>query len=186
MRPPSKAPAPKQELVSRPRRNWLALVRLDWIVAALLMIPLSAVVTDGDWNFFPHAKSYEEYYDGQAQSLWHGRIDVPLQSILAERFQRDGKYYGYFGPTPALPRMVLNLIMPDMYGRWSRFSMLCGSLFGMAMLMVLYRRLEALLELTGRLWAVLRATLLVAVFLGSTNVFISTDSMVYQESILWG
>jgi hypothetical protein len=150
-----------------------------------LLIVLAWVITDGDWNLFPAAKSYEQYYDGQAQSLLHGRIDVPLQSILAERFVRDGKYYGYFGPTPAFPRMLLNLLMPDMYGHWSHFSMLMGSLCGMAILILLYRKLEALLDLKGKLWALLRATLLVSVFLGSTNVFISTESMVYQEAIMW-
>jgi hypothetical protein len=161
------------------------MLRPDWFVVLLLLGVLAWVVTDGDWNFFPHARSYEEYFDGQAQSLLHGRIDVPLQSILAERFVRNGKFYGYFGPTPALPRMLLNVIMPWMYGRWSHFSMLLGSLFGMAMLILLLRRLEDLFQLKGGLWAWLRAILLVSVFLGSTNVFISTESMVYQESIMW-
>jgi hypothetical protein len=143
------------------------------------------VITDGDWDFFRPAKSYEEYYDGQAQSLLHGRIDVPMQSILAERFERNGKYYGYFGPTPALPRMVLNLLMPSMYGRWSRLSMLLGSLFGMTMVLHLCGLLERLFGVEGRLWTVLRCLLLVGLFLGSTNLFLSAESMVYQESIMW-
>ncbi|HXK06380.1 MAG TPA: hypothetical protein VMS37_28550 [Verrucomicrobiae bacterium] len=184
MRRPSRVPVKKQDEVPGPRRRWPA-IRPDWIVAFLLLVVLSAVVTDGDWDFFPHAKSYEEYYDGQAQSLLHGKIDVPLQSILAERFVRNGKFYGYFGPTPALLRIPLNLLMPGMYGRWSHASMLLGSLFGMAMLILLFRRLEDYLQLRGTLWAGLRAMLLVSVFLGSTNVFLSTESMVYQESIMW-
>src|SRR5262249_51871129 len=165
MRQSPKPPILGGDSASISRFRWPA-IRPDWPVAVLLLIILAWVITDGDWNLFPAAKSYEEYYDGQAQSLLHGRIDVPLQSILAERFVRDGKYYGYFGPTPAFPRMLLNLLMPDMYGHWSHFSMLMGSLCGMAILILLYRKLEALLDLKGKLWALLRVTLLVSVFLG--------------------
>lgn len=157
----------------------------DCVAAVFVLFLLAWVVTDGDWDFFPHARSHEEYFDAQAQSLIHGRIDVPLRAIMAERFERNGKYYGYFGPTPSLPRIVLNTIMPGMYGRWSRFSMLLGSLAAMAALFLLFRQLENILHPGGRLWTLLRLTLIVALFLGSTNVFISTESKFYQESIIW-
>src|SRR5215813_1322931 len=141
MRQSPKPPILGGDSASISRFRWPA-IRPDWPVAVLLLIILAWVITDGDWNLFPAAKSYEEYYDGQAQSLLHGRIDVPMQSILAERFERNGKYYGYFGPTPALPRIVLNLLMPSMYGRWSRLSMLLGSVFAMAMVLRLCGLLE--------------------------------------------
>ena len=184
MRQKVRAPAPARNPIEKPHRRTID-VRADWLVAAFLLIVLAYVATDGDWNFFPAAGTMEEFYDGQAQSLLHGRIDVPLESIFAERFVRNGKFYGYFGPTPALPRIPLNLLFPGMYGRWSRFSMLLGSLAGMALMILLFRRVEQILGVSGRLWALLRATLLVSVFLGSTNVFISTESRVYQEAIMW-
>src|SRR4051812_16255370 len=105
-------------------------VRPDWFIVAFLLAVLACVVTDGDWDLFSPSRpgKIEEFFDGQAQSLLHGRIDVPLSALRAERFVRNGKSYGYFGPTPALPRIALNLLLPGMYGRWSRFSMLLGSL----------------------------------------------------------
>lgn len=157
----------------------------DTAAGAVILVLLAWVVTDGDWNFFPAARNLEEYFDAQAQSLTHGRIDVPLKAIMHERFVRDGKYYGYFGITPALPRIVLNTILPGMYGHWSKLSMLLASLVSMAALFLLFRILERLLSLSGILWTLLRLALTVALFLGSTNVFLSTESKFYQETIVW-
>jgi hypothetical protein len=155
-------------------------------VVLFALVVLCRMVTDGDWNLFPHAGYMEEFYDAQAQSLLHGRIDVAKEAIDREAFVRNGKYYGYFGPTPALARLPLNAILPGMYGRWSRFSMWLGSAVILAALMLLFRRLEKLLGLKGRLWGLLRGTVTVAVALGSTNLFLVMESKVYQEAIMWG
>ena len=173
------------------RRAWVAgrvwpSFRWDWVVVLFSLAILCQVVTDGEWNFFPPPGSMQVFYDAQARSLLAGRIDVPPEAIEGEAFLRNGKYYGYFGPTPALARIPLNLLFPGMYGRWNRLSMLLGSAFTMAMLILLFRKLEKLLPLRGTLWGVLRASLLVATALGSTNLFISTESRVYQEAVMWG
>src|SRR5437016_4838703 len=150
MRQRARASTKTQDHVERPRRTLPAL-RSDWFVAFFLLCVLACVVTDGDWDLFSFRPSnLEEFFDGQAQSLLHGRIDVPLEAIKHERFVRNGKFYGYFGPTPALPRIPLNLLMPGMYGRWSRLSMLLGSLAGMAALILLFRRLEQTLQVSGK------------------------------------
>ena len=179
------APAGARGRTSIAVRVWSAL-RWDWLVALFSLALLSAVVTDGEWNFCPPPGALQTFYDAQARSLLAGRIDVPLDAILTEAFVRDGKYYGYFGPTPALARIPLNLLFPGMYGRWNRLSILFGSAFTMAVLILLFRKLEKLLPLRGALWGVLRASLLVATVLGSTNLFISAESLVYQEAIMWG
>ncbi|MCX6633244.1 MAG: hypothetical protein NTW28_37080 [Candidatus Solibacter sp.] len=166
-------------------RRWPS-VRWDWLVVLFSLAVLCRMVTDGDWDLFRRAGYMEEFYDAQAQSLLAGRIDVVPEAIDREAFLRNGKYYGYFGPTPALARMPLNLILPGMYGRWSRFSMWLGSAVILASLMLLFRRLEELLPLRGRLWGLLSGTLTVAVALGSTNIFLAVESKVYQEAIMWG
>jgi len=61
-----------------------------------------------------------------------------------------------------------------------------GSAVILAALMLLFRRLEKLLGLKGRLWGLLRGTVTVAVALGSTNLFLVMESKVYQEAIMWG
>jgi hypothetical protein len=166
-------------------RIWPAL-RWDWVVALFSLLLLCQAATDGQWNFFPPPGRLQTFYDAQARSLLAGRIDVPLAAIETEAFVRNGKYYGYFGPTPALARIPLNLLFPGMYGRWNRLSMLLGSVLIMAVLILLFRKLEELLPLKGALWGVLRASLLIATALGSTNLFLSTESLMYQEAIMWG
>jgi hypothetical protein len=169
----------------KPPRKWPAF-HWDWLVVAFTLVVLCRMVTDGDWDLFHHTGYMEQFYDAQAQSLLHGRIDVVKEAIDREAFVHNGKYYGYFGPTPALPRILLNLLLPGMYGHWSRLSMLLGSAVILASLLLLFRRLEEYLQVQGKLWNLLRGVLIVAVALGSTNVFLVMESKVYQEAIMWG
>ena len=128
----------KTEYRSPTRRsfNW------EWLIVLFAMVVLCHVATDGTWDFFPPAGNMEKFFDAQAQSLLEGRIDVPPDAIREEAFVKNGKRSGYFGPTPALARIPLNLLMPWMYGRWNRLSMLLGSLSIMLSLILLFGRLE--------------------------------------------
>jgi hypothetical protein len=163
-------------------------IRWDWLALGISLVLLAWLVTEGDWEFFPKAGFLESFYDAQAQSLLHGRIDVPPEAIGTEAFMRDGKAYGYFGPTPALMRLPLELLLPGMYGRWGRMSMLLGSVLTLGMLLLLMNRLESRFPLPAapRLRNLLRGVLILAAAMGSTNFFVSTEHKMYQESILWG
>jgi hypothetical protein len=170
----------------KPRRRWPS-VRWDWIAAAFSLLLLAWLVTEGDWDFFPQAGFLESFYDAQAGSLLHGRIDVPREAIDPEAFLRAGKAYGYFGPAPALARIPLDLL-PGMYARWNRLSMLLASVLAIAMLLLLLRKLEARLPLEGdeRLRNLLNVTFIFAALIGSTNFFVSSEAKAYQEAIIWG
>lgn len=183
-RRPVNAPANPVARTPVASRTWPTL-RWEWAVVLFLLVVLCAAITDGEWNLFPSPQGLQTFYDAQAKSLLAGRIDVPLEAIQYEAFVRNGKYYGYFGPTPALARIPLNWLFPDMYGRWNRLSMLLGSALALAVLVLLFGKLEKLLSLRGKLWVALRASLLVAAALGSTTLFISTEPLVYQEAIVW-
>lgn len=61
----------------------------------------------------------------------------------------DGKWYGYFGPTPALFRLQMRMLLPMMNGRWHRVSLLLGSLLGLAMALSFYRIVERQLQIDG-------------------------------------
>jgi hypothetical protein len=78
--------------------------------------------------------------------------------------------------------------MPSMHGRWSRASMLAASLLAMLAVLLFFRRLETQLALEGnlKLRALLRAAAIVSVALGSCNLFLCSESKVYQEAIVWG
>lgn len=160
----------------------------DALAVIFCFLVLCWFVTLGDWDFFPPAGMLEEFYDAQAQSLLAGRIDVPADCIGPEAFVHGGKSYGYFGPTPALLRIPLELLMPTMHGHWSRVSMLAASLLAMLSVLLFFRRLERHLGLEGhrKLRGLLRATAIVSVALGSSNLFLCAESKVYQEAIIWG
>ena len=178
---------PGKTVTSPPKHRWPA-VRWHWIAAAISLVLLAWLVTEGDWDFFPPGGFLEQFYDAQALSLLHGRIDVPLEAIAPEAFMRNGKAYGYFGPTPALLRLPLELLLPGMHGRWSRLSMLLASALMMGALILLLGRLESRLPLK-RSWLLrnlLTAALIFATAIGSTNCFLSSESKVYQEAIIWG
>jgi hypothetical protein len=163
-------------------------IRWDWIAAGIAMLLLAWMLTDGEWNFFPPGGFLETFYDAQAVSLLHGRIDVTPESIGTESFERNGKAYGYFGPTPALMRLPLELVMPGMYGRWNCLSMLAASALVIGMLMLLMRTLELRFPPSSgpRTRRLFTAALLLAAAIGSTNFFVSAQRKVYQEAILWG
>ncbi|HMD70643.1 MAG TPA: hypothetical protein VKF41_04835 [Bryobacteraceae bacterium] len=163
-------------------------IRWDWLALAFSLLLLAWLVTGGDWDFFPKASFLESFYDAQAQSLLHGRIDVPPDAIGTEAFMRNGKAYGYFGPTPALMRLPMELLLPGMYGRWGAVSMLLASALTLVMLLLLMQKLESRFPLAGgpRLRNLLRAVLILGVAIGSTNFFVSAERKVYQESIIWG
>ena len=110
---------------SLPRRN--AITRHAYLIPSFL-ISLTVCcwfVTWGDWKLF-EKESFTRFYDAQARSILHGRLDVPPGAIGFEAFIRDGKTYGYFGIAPALLRIPLVLLFNDMDGRWSRSLMLLG------------------------------------------------------------
>ena len=166
----------------------LAAVRWDWVAAILSLLVLAWVVTEGDWDFFPRGGPLETFYDAQAISLLHGRVDVDPESIGTEAFQRDGKSYGYFGPTPALLRLPLELMLPEMYGRWNCISMLMASALVIVALLLLLPILERRFSLEDRpaWWRLLSVCLILAATIGSTDLFVSGERKVYEEAIIWG
>jgi hypothetical protein len=178
-----KVPASQQPTAAPPRRF---LVRAEWFAALLVLFATAWIVTEGDWDFYKTSGHLESFYDAQAESLLHGRIDVPAAAIEGEAFTRNGKHYGYFGPTPALFRLPLVLLFPGMNGHWSRWSMLLASILTLGALLLLLRSLEELAPLAkARSWLWLKPIFILAAGIGSTEFYINAESKVYQESIQW-
>ncbi len=155
--------------------------------ALLVLVVFSWFVTYGTWRFLD-PEGFGDFYDAQARSLIKGRLDVPWNAIDGEALVRDGKAYGYFGPTPALPRIALNSLVPGMYGRWSRLSLLlaCGVNLLACWLLLQHVRAELYpsLQPTGTAAAVYSVFLLAA-GLGTTNIFLASCSYTYHEAIIW-
>src|SRR5678816_2232966 len=92
----------------------------------LSLIVCAWFVTWGDWKFF-QPEDFCGFYDAYARSILHGHLDVPRSAIGTEAFTFEGKTYGYFGIAPALLRIPLVLVFPNMDGLWSRVMMLLAA-----------------------------------------------------------
>ncbi|HEX4123625.1 MAG TPA: hypothetical protein VHY37_02800 [Tepidisphaeraceae bacterium] len=143
--------------------------------------------TIGGWDFF-RPEILGTYYDAQAHGLLHGRFDVPKSAIAPEAFIRDGKYYGYFGIAPALPRILLNAVWPRMYGRWSRLSMMLACIVNV----LLVCRLAVLADNSAHAdpparWRKFCIGLFaLSATVGSTNLFLASRAHVFHEAVIWG
>ena len=133
------------------------------------------MITEGTGQVLVH-QGFDTFYDAQANSMMHGHWDVSSDAISGEAFVVHGKYYGYFGFTPALPRMLLNLLFPWEYGRWSRLLMLLWIASVIAVIV-------AFMDEFG-----IRSSpfLLAILILGSTLLFLCSHAVVYHEAIMTG
>ncbi len=139
------------------------------------------------WNFDLLAReSFGQFYDHQAASLLHGRLDVPKEALGEEAFLFEGKVYGYFGPTPALLRMPFNLAETG-FGRLSRSFMVA---YFVACLVAAYLLLiHAARRLGGKdAWPARRQVvlLILGAGTGSSLFFLGSRAYVYHEAILCG
>jgi hypothetical protein len=133
------------------------------------------MITEGTGEVLVH-QGFDTFYDAQANSMMHGHWDISSDAISGEAFVVYGKYYGYFGFTPALPRMLLNLLFPWEYGRWSRLLMLLWIASVIAVIV-------AFMDEFG-----IRSSpfLLAILILGSTLLFLCSHAVVYHEAIMTG
>jgi hypothetical protein len=171
-------------------RLWAGIKGGCYLLPAFLLVMLVYLwlVTYGTWQVF-EPESFGQFQDAQAKSLLKGRLDVPRDAIANEVFIVNGKYYGYFGITPALLRLPLMLLFPGVEeGAWSRSSMAAACLLTLVASCLLLnavrslagRRADGFSEKTARL------AFVILVGLGSTNIFLACRAFVYHESLMWG
>ncbi|MBV9618419.1 MAG: hypothetical protein JO201_04330 [Verrucomicrobia bacterium] len=141
-------------------------------------------VTWGDWKFF-HQEDFCGYYDAYARSILHGRFDVPRSAIGVEAFTFEGKTYGYFGIAPALLRIPLVLIFPNMDGLWSRTMVLVAATISLICGYALLRMFRDSSRKLTRAERVLHSIFIVIAGIGSTIVFLVGRSYTYHEALAW-
>jgi hypothetical protein len=162
-----------------------------FLACALVISCFTWFVTFGTWNAFEaDGKSYfgELYYDHHVACLLQGRLDVPPEAIGVEAFVHEGKYYGYFGITPALLRLPLALVVPRGAVTWNRAMLViaCGiNLVAAYLILVTARNLLRPETVPSRGERALEAVFLLAVGLGSTNIHLASCSIVHHEAIIW-
>jgi hypothetical protein len=119
--------------------------------------------------------SSSRHYDAQFGSLLHLRWDVPRSETGAEAFEVDGRYYLYFGPTPAFLRLLVAEPV-------ARFPWKAGfvSLF-LAAALGLWAGVRVGEEASGR-----EAGPFEVAALGALTLAVASRPSVYHEAIAWG
>jgi hypothetical protein len=144
-------------------------------IGLVSMIVCFWMISEGTGELLIH-RGFDDFYDAQADSLLQGHWDVSPDAIRGEAFRFQGRYYGYFGPTPALPRMLLNRLFPSVYGHWTGLLILLWVACTMAAFVLLMDEFE-----------IPASPFLLAVeVLGSTLVFLCAHAIVYNEAIVAG
>jgi hypothetical protein len=156
----------------------------EWIAFSCVAVYFVWLVTHGTWQLLG-AENYSEFFDQLARSIVRGRLDVPADAVGMEAFVIDGRYYGYWGPFPALLRLPLAIYGGHAWvGHTARLSSLIAGL-----ITVLATRgiMDQLALWVGRpvlaRWFV--TALWLALALGSPLPFLLGRTYIYHESILW-
>ena len=143
------------------------------------------LITHGDFNLFKGEGNYA--FDSLSSSLLNFQCSVEKGAINWEAFVINNKNYMYFGPFPALLRIVLNFIFPGFFGMWSLFSCMLASMLCVAGFSFL---IKAILDDSNTLPIKLRRFFLfISQFtfaLGTPIFFLMIGGSIYHESILWG
>jgi hypothetical protein len=141
-------------------------------------------VTWGDWKFF-HPEEFCGFYDAYARSILHWHLDVPRSAIGLEAFTFEGKTYGYFGIAPALLRIPLVLIFPNMDGLWSRMMILLAATISLICAYALLRMFRGTARELTTAERVLHSIFIVTAGIGSTIVFLVGRSYTFHEALAW-
>lgn len=141
-------------------------------------------VTWGDWRFFQQ-EDFCGYYDAYARSMLQGHLDVPRSAIGVEAFTFEGKAYGYFGIAPALLRVPLVLIFPNMDGLWSRVMILVTATISLICGYALLRMFRGPSRELTTAERILHSIFVVTAGIGSTIAFLVGRSYTYHEALAW-
>lgn len=155
-----------------------------FIVTALVSCLLfTALLTGGTFKLRVE-DAFASFYDYQAASLLHGKLDVPEKAIGSEAFVVHHKYYGYFGPTPALLRLPF-VIATVGFAKLTRIFLIAYYAASLTATYLLLRQAVRALpgpEAQPSRWSVVIAILTVGI--GSTLFFLGSRAYIYHEAAL--
>ena len=158
------------------RLGMLVAVVVFWLIATCLQ----------PWNLFDKGPYTTDFYDAQARSIVHGRLDVPANVAGIEGFEINGKTQIYFGIGPALMRLPLSGVSDVFDRRLSLLSeLLALSVLGLAAARLLKRAKSLVANAPeGAAWWF--GAFAVVATLGTPLLFFSSRALVYHEAELWG
>ena len=126
-------------------------------------------------------------FDSLGRHLLSLDASVDDEAIGFEGLKTGSRTTMYWGPFPALLRIIPNLVFPSMYGQWSRSSCLLAALLSLlATVGTTHTALTASRRTLNRRRIVWLTGATVGFALGTPVVYLLSCSRIYHESILWG
>jgi hypothetical protein len=142
------------------------------------------LVTNFSFDFNTH-EIFGEIYVRTLDQLKHWKWNIEPEVLQYEGYLRDGKYYPYFGPFPALLRGALELIFGRRAHDWSRISCLMGAMMTlMACQITIWLRGARRRIKPGTRRRLCVATGLV-LLCSSSIAFTLNVAYIYNEAIIW-
>src|SRR4051812_18774535 len=103
--------------VTRFRNGWLA-------GSTVATLAFAWMVSEGRLDLFRYHRLNSDFYDAQARSMVHGKLEIPARVLNIEGFTHDGKQYTYFPPFPAFLRLPFVAVTDSLDGRLTALSLL--------------------------------------------------------------
>jgi hypothetical protein len=129
----------------------------------------------------------KDVFDELGVSLLQGSACIPFETIGFESYIVGGRSYTYFGPFPALLRIVLNFLFPGHFGEWTLLSCLTAGLFCLIIFsLIIQGQLIANKSLTLTQKESILCLSLIGFGIGSPILFLIVRSWIYHEAIIWG
>ncbi len=159
-----------------------------WTIAIATTLFVLVLCRWRPWDLFARGGFSTDFYDEQARSLLHGRIDVRPGIPGPEGFLIDGKTYLYYGPLLSLVRLPFALFGQLFTGRLVRLSMTVGFV---ALLTAAFHLAELARQWATGIWpdrnrdVWWRTPLFVAAVACSPVLFLAGWVSVYHETELW-
>lgn len=156
------------------------------LLLIIVFLAFVALVTHGTGNLLA-GDWLSASYDSLGESLLRGQASVDPEAVQFERFIRNGESFMYFGPFPALLRIVLDGALPAFYGKWARIScLLAATLTVVPFTLAVVRALGANAGLNARQRTRMAALCTLGFAFGSPLAYLVICSRIYHEAILWG
>lgn len=143
------------------------------------------LVSNSTWGIF-FESGRGRIFDALFLSLRDGRLDLPFSLIRGEHFLVNGKYYAYFGPVPAMLRVLLLPAFPALFGMTAPLMSFAGLVvtFAAALGLPEYARRALGYGHVQSRWSALAWVLFAGA--GSTLALMTHPVNVYREAIIWG
>jgi hypothetical protein len=147
------------------------------------------MVAEGRLSLFRYQRLNSDFYDAQARSMLHGKLEIPLRILTIEGFTHDGNQYTYFPPFPAFLRLPFVAVTDSLDGRLTALSLLLAFVLAITAAGVLTWRVRGITRgdvPVGRTETVVVALFALLLGVGSPLFFTSSRAWIYHESAAWG